>query len=116
MFRRVFVAGVGLAPAIVFARDDGLATRCLAAIRAALAAIPPGPALLNSYLVETGSDRADFDLTQANAAYVYDNALADELTDALRREGAGGYAAVFAEGLAGAGLFAAGAGRHGGPE
>jgi enoyl-CoA hydratase len=44
---------------------------------------------------------------------VYDNALADDTADALRREGAGGYAAVFAEGLVGAARFAAGAGRHG---
>lgn len=35
------------------------------------------------------------------------------LADALRREGAGGYPVVFAEGVAGAARFAAGAGRHG---
>ena len=35
------------------------------------------------------------------------------LADALRQEGAGGYAVVAAEGLAGAARFAAGAGRHG---
>ena len=35
------------------------------------------------------------------------------LAQALQREGAGGHAAVFAEGLAGAARFAAGAGRHG---
>ncbi len=39
-----------------------------------MAALPDGPVLLNSYLVESGG--GDFDLTQANAAYVYDNALA----------------------------------------
>jgi enoyl-CoA hydratase len=33
---------------------------------------------------------------------------------ALRQEGAGGYAVVAVEGLAGAARFAAGAGRHGG--
>jgi enoyl-CoA hydratase len=44
---------------------------------------------------------------------VYDNALADDTADALRREGAGGYAAVLAEGLVGAARFASGAGRHG---
>ena len=38
--------------------------------------MPDGPALLNSYLVNTGPDATNFDLTQANAAYVYDNALA----------------------------------------
>jgi enoyl-CoA hydratase len=37
------------------------------------------------------------------------------LQDALRLEGAGGYAVVAAEGLAGARRFAAGAGRHGEP-
>jgi enoyl-CoA hydratase len=37
------------------------------------------------------------------------------LADALRVEGMGGYAAVAAEGLAGAERFAAGAGRHGKP-
>ena len=35
------------------------------------------------------------------------------LADALRAEGAGGYAALQAEGIAGAARFAAGAGRHG---
>ena len=35
------------------------------------------------------------------------------LPDALRNEGAGGYAVVFEEGVAGAARFAAGAGRHG---
>jgi hypothetical protein len=39
-------------------------------------ALPPGPVLLNSYVVQTGAGAGDFDLTQANAAYVYDNALA----------------------------------------
>jgi enoyl-CoA hydratase len=37
------------------------------------------------------------------------------LDEALRREGAGGYPVVFAEGLAGAARFAGGAGRHGRP-
>ncbi len=41
-----------------------------------MAAMPPGPVLLNSFVVETGPQLSDFDLTQANAAYVYDNALA----------------------------------------
>ena len=52
------------------------AAGCVAAIRGQMAALPDGPVLLNSYLVETGPGAADFDLTQANAAYVYDNALA----------------------------------------
>ncbi len=38
------------------------------------------------------------------------------LDQALQHEGAGGYAALQAEGLAGAARFAAGAGRHGQPE
>ena len=61
---------------MAFADDSALASTCIGAIRAALAAIPPGPALLNSYVVATGPAQTDFDLTQANAAYVYDNALA----------------------------------------
>ena len=36
------------------------------------------------------------------------------MADALRQEGAGGFAVVAAEGIAGAARFAAGAGRHGG--
>lgn len=76
MFRRAFLAGVTLAPATAFARDDQLGRHCLGAIQAALASIRPGPALLNSYIVEAGPSATDFDLTQANAAYVYDNALA----------------------------------------
>jgi enoyl-CoA hydratase len=39
-----------------------------------------------------------------------------ELAEALAREGAAGYDVVFAEGVAGAQRFAAGAGRHGGPD
>jgi enoyl-CoA hydratase len=42
-----------------------------------------------------------------------ENSLLDDFADALRREGAGGYQAVFAEGIAGAARFADGAGRHG---
>jgi hypothetical protein len=76
VFRRTFITGVTLAPAVALARAGDLASRCLSAIRAALAAMPAGPALLASYGVETGPARTDFDLTQANAAYVYDNALA----------------------------------------
>jgi enoyl-CoA hydratase len=50
---------------------------------------------------------------RADRRSVYNNAFSDDLTGALRREGAGGYAAVLAEGLAGAGRFASGEGRHG---
>ncbi|MEX3931336.1 crotonase/enoyl-CoA hydratase family protein [Paraburkholderia phymatum] len=49
----------------------------------------------------------------ADRRSVYENASLDNLAEALRREGAGGYHAVFAEGIAGAAAFAAGAGRHG---
>jgi hypothetical protein len=41
-----------------------------------MAVMPAGPVLLNSFVVNDGPGRADFDLTQADAAYVYDNALA----------------------------------------
>ncbi|WP_109482374.1 crotonase/enoyl-CoA hydratase family protein [Paraburkholderia sp. C35] len=49
----------------------------------------------------------------ADRRSVYDNSPLDDLPEALRREGAGGYAAVFSQGVAGAAAFAAGAGRHG---
>ncbi|MGF6755021.1 crotonase/enoyl-CoA hydratase family protein [Paraburkholderia sp. GAS42] len=42
-----------------------------------------------------------------------DNSPLDDLAEALRREGAGGYAAVFEQGIAGAARFTGGAGRHG---
>ena len=42
-----------------------------------------------------------------------ENSTLDDLPEALRREGAGGYQAVFAEGVAGALRFTGGAGRHG---
>ena len=76
MLRRSFLTGAALAPATAFARGDQLGPRCVAAIQAAFAAMRPGPALLKSYVTETGPGATDFDLTQANAAYVYDNALA----------------------------------------
>jgi enoyl-CoA hydratase len=50
----------------------------------------------------------------ADRRSVLENSSLDDLAEALRREGAGGYAAVFAEGVAGAARFASGAGRHGG--
>jgi enoyl-CoA hydratase len=42
-----------------------------------------------------------------------ENSGLDDIAEALRKEGAGGYRAVFDEGIAGAARFAAGAGRHG---
>jgi hypothetical protein len=73
--RRTLLAGAALVPAMAFAAGT-LAESCIAAIRSAMALMPAGPCLLNSYVVQTGPDPADFDLTQADAAYVYDNALA----------------------------------------
>jgi hypothetical protein len=52
------------------------ATPFAQAIRTQMAAFPTGPVLLNSYLVQSGPNQSDFDRTQANAAYMYDNALA----------------------------------------
>ncbi len=69
--RRTLLAGAALAPALAWGK--GLGEGCVAAIAAALQKMPPGPALLNSYIT---SGASDFDVTQANAAYVYDNALA----------------------------------------
>jgi len=71
-----------------FAASGTLVAGLVAAILTQMAAIPVGPALLNSYLVETGPDKADFDITQANAAYVYDNALAGLLLLAAGHEDA----------------------------
>ena len=72
--RRSFLAGAALAPGMAGAAERDLAARCIGAIRAALTKSGPGPVLLNSY--EVRPQASDFDLTQANAAYVYDNALA----------------------------------------
>lgn len=44
-----------------------------------------------------------------------ENSPLNDLAEALRREGAGGYQAVFDEGIAGAARFAAGSERHGEP-
>ena len=49
-------------------------------------------------------------LTDRRSAYAAWDA---DLSELLRREGAAGYDVVFAEGIAGAGRFVAGAGRHG---
>ncbi len=65
------LAGAALVPGL------GRAAQGFAgAILAQMAALPPGPVLLNSYIVKTGPGAGKFDLTQADAAYVYDNALA----------------------------------------
>ncbi|MFM0417364.1 crotonase/enoyl-CoA hydratase family protein [Paraburkholderia aromaticivorans] len=49
----------------------------------------------------------------ADRRSVLENSMLDDFAEALRREGAGGYQAVFEEGVAGAARFAGGAGRHG---
>ncbi len=68
--RRAFGAGV----AVLAAGSARAAGGYVGAVLGQMAALGDGPVLLNSYLVEAGG--GDFDLTQANAAYVYDNALA----------------------------------------
>ena len=73
--RRAFCAGTLLLPALARA-ETGLGQSLVQAVLGQMAALGDGPVLLNSYLVETGAGADDFDLTQANAAYVYDNALA----------------------------------------
>ncbi len=83
--RRAFCAGAAslLAP---LARAAPPVPDFAAAIATRLASFPPGPALLNSYLVRTGPRATKFDHTQANAAYVYDNALAGLLLLATGRK------------------------------
>ncbi|ABE29101.1 enoyl-CoA hydratase/isomerase family protein [Paraburkholderia xenovorans LB400] len=49
----------------------------------------------------------------ADRRSVLENSMLDDFAEALRREGAGGYRAVFEEGIAGAARFAEGTGRHG---
>lgn len=49
----------------------------------------------------------------ADRRSAFENSSLDDLAEALRREGAGGYRAVIDEGLALAARFASGAGRHG---
>jgi hypothetical protein len=73
LLRRSFLAIAGvtfLAPAFAAPPNP-----YITAIRAQLAKLPPGPVLLASYLVDPAGNTA-FDKTQANTAYVYDNALA----------------------------------------
>ncbi|HQU03711.1 MAG TPA: hypothetical protein PLT25_03250, partial [Acidocella sp.] len=70
------MAGVLATPAIACGQDRLLADRLIQAIQTQMAALPAGPVLLSSFLVDTGPNASDFDLTQSNAAYIYDNALA----------------------------------------
>jgi enoyl-CoA hydratase len=84
---------IGLANRVV---GKGQARAAAEALAAQLAALPQAALL---------ADRR---------SAIENSALAD-LAEALRREGAGGYRAVFDEGIAGAARFAAGMGRHGEP-
>ncbi len=70
--RQVLGGGAALAAAPCRAAAPDL----VAALLRQMNALGDGPVLLNSYLVKTGPGATAFDLTQANAAYVYDNALA----------------------------------------
>jgi hypothetical protein len=71
--RRAF--GVGCAVALAGSAQAARGP-FVEAVLGQMAALPDGPVLLNSYLVQAGVGGDAFDLTQANAAYVYDNALA----------------------------------------
>lgn len=68
--RRVVLTGMARMPAIAAASP----VTAIHAIGARLAAIPAGPALLASYITMAGG--SDFDLTNGNTAYTYDNAVA----------------------------------------
>ncbi|CAG4889165.1 crotonase/enoyl-CoA hydratase family protein [Paraburkholderia gardini] len=81
----------GLANRVV---PDGTARASAEALATQLAALPQAALL-------------------ADRRSALENSLLDPLVEALRREGAGGYAAVFEQGIAGAARFANGAGRHG---
>ncbi|WP_298215240.1 hypothetical protein [Acidocella sp.] len=83
--RRGLCAGAAALPALARAAPK-LGSALVAAILRQMAALGDGPVLLNSYLVRTGPRADDFDLTQANAAYVYDNALAGLLLLAAGQE------------------------------
>jgi hypothetical protein len=72
--RRFFLTAAALSLLAPPAR--AAASGLIGAIRAAMAALPAGPVLLNSFYTEAGPQKSDFDVTQADAAYVYDNALA----------------------------------------
>ena len=71
--RRAFAGGM-VTLATTAARADGAAS--VGAVLGQMAATGDGNVLLNSYIVEAGAEAGAFDLTQGNAAYVYDNALA----------------------------------------
>ena len=82
---------IGLANRVV---PKGTAREAAEALAAQLAAFPQAALL-------------------ADRRSAIENSGLDDIVEALRREGAGGYRAVLDEGVAGAARFAAGAGRHG---
>lgn len=82
---------IGLANRVV---ARGAAREAAQALAAQLAAFPQGA--LN-----------------ADRRSAWENSALEDLAEALRREGAGGYRALVEEGIAGAARFAAGQGRHG---
>jgi hypothetical protein len=94
--RRLLLTGALAAPVVGAAALSWprLADAAIGAIKTRLAAIPAGPALLASYVV--APDGSDFGKVNADAAYVYDNALAGL---ALLAAGEPGDAARIAEAL-----------------
>ena len=84
---------IGLANRIV---PRGTAREAAQALAAQLAAFPQAALL-------------------ADRRSAIENSALEDWAEALRAEGAGGYHAVFEEGIAGAARFAAGSGRHGTP-
>lgn len=73
--RRSLITSAVLLPTLAHAQV-ALAQRLVQAILTQIARFGRGPMLLNSYLIRTSTHTNGFNLTQANAAYVYDNALA----------------------------------------
>lgn len=74
--RRALLVGTAcLMPTLALAQV-ALAQRLVQAILAHMNQWGDSPILLQSYLIRSNAPHDTFDLTQANAAYVYDNALA----------------------------------------
>lgn len=73
--RRGLLTVMVLLPTLAHAQV-ALGQRLVQAVLDRMNALGKGPVLLPSYLVRTKPHASGFDLTQANVAYVYDNALA----------------------------------------
>lgn len=73
--RRSLIASAALLPSLAHAQV-ALGQRLVQAIITQIRGLGQGPALLPSYLIRTSAHANDFDITQSNVAYVYDNALA----------------------------------------